>query len=91
LVGESGLLKKARAIDAVTFVAVILVSPASVVFSYLFGVTPDSWVRGWVTYVFFFILVALGISVLGFSFSTDFRLKADGLARNPAPQQKSEN
>jgi uncharacterized membrane protein len=87
---ESGLLRRAKLIDALTFVGVVLVSPASVVFSYLIGVPPDTWLKVWITYVVVFILLAIGICAAGFGFATRLKVRADELTRK-RPQEPAAN
>jgi hypothetical protein len=78
------LLKKARLVDVLTFLAVILVTPASVIFLIPFGVSPQDWFSTWQRYVALFILLAMGLAVFGFAVSTDYKLEADRLGRkNP--------
>jgi len=78
------LLKKARLVDVLTFLAVILATPASVIFLVPFGVSPQDWFGTWQRYVVLFILLAMGLAVFGFAVSTDYKLEADRLERkNP--------
>lgn len=74
---KSHLLRKARIIDVLTFLAVILVSPASVVLSFPLGVMPQVWVAVWLRYVVLFILLAIGLALFGFDASNRYRLDAD--------------
>ncbi len=75
----SRLRRRAKVIDVLTFLAVVLISPASVVFSIPLGVAPEVWLDVWTTYVIAIILVAMGIGVLGFGISTHYKLQADRL------------
>ena len=79
-----GALRKARVVEVLTFLAVILVTPVSMIFAIPFGVSPYDWFSTWQRYVVLFILLAMGLAVLGFAVSTDYRLEADRLGRrNP--------
>ena len=80
---RSHLLRKAQLIDALTFLAVILVSPASVVLSFSLGVTPQVWVAVWLRYVVLFILLAIGLATLGFDTSNRYRLEVDRQSARP--------
>jgi drug/metabolite transporter (DMT)-like permease len=72
---------KARAVEVLTFLAVILVTPLSMIFAIPFGVSPQDWIDGWQRYVFLLILLAVGLSLAGFGFSTRYRVEADRVAR----------
>jgi drug/metabolite transporter (DMT)-like permease len=76
-----GLLRKARVVEVLTFLAVILVTPVSMIFAIPFGVSPQDWVNAWQEYVFLLILLAIGLSVVGFGVSTNYRLEADRLEK----------
>jgi drug/metabolite transporter (DMT)-like permease len=78
-----GLVRKARAIEMLTFLAVILITPVSMIFAIPFGVSPQDWVNAWDKYVFLLILLAIGLSVVGFGVSTNYRLEADKLEKGP--------
>ncbi len=69
-------MKRARTVEVLTFVAVVLVSPASAVFGLPFGIAPGDWFNTWQRYVFFFIIIAMAIAFLGFGLSTEYRVKA---------------
>jgi len=71
------LLKRARVVDVLTFLAVILVSPASVLFLIPFGVTYQDWFSTWQRYVAVYILLAMALAAFGFAVSTDYKLDAD--------------
>jgi len=71
------LLKRARTVDVLTFLAIILVSPASVIFLIPFGVTYQDWFSTWQRYVAMFILLAMALAALGFTGSTHYKLEAD--------------
>ena len=75
------LLRKARVAEVLTFLAVILVTPVSMVFAIPFGASPQAWVSAWQRYVFLLILLAIGLAVVGFGVSTNYRLEADRLQR----------
>jgi cytochrome c biogenesis protein CcdA len=74
--GRSRLVTRARLVDALTFLAVVLVSPASVVLSYPLGVMPQVWVEVWLRYVAVFIVLAFGLAMLGFGASNRYWLEA---------------
>ncbi len=73
---------KARTIDALTFLAVILISPASVIMAFPLGVDPQAWLAAWSSYVALLIVLAMALSVIGFSVSFGYRLEADRRRRN---------
>ena len=75
------LLRKARVVEALTFLAVILATPVSMIFAFPLGVSPQDWVNAWDKYVFLLILLAIGLSVVGFGLSTNYRLEADRLEK----------
>jgi len=75
------LLRNARVAEVLTFLAVILVTPVSMVFAIPFGVSAQAWVNAWQRYVFLLILLAIGLSVVGFGVSTNYRLEADRLQK----------
>ena len=74
---KARLMRKARLVDALTFLAVITVSPASVLLSYAFGVVPQVWVEVWLRYVVFFIILAIVVAIVGLGFSNHYWLKAN--------------
>jgi len=78
------LLWKARLVDALTFLAVILISPASVVLAFPLGVDPQAWLATWSTYVALLIVLAMALGVVGFSVSFGYRLEADRQQRDAA-------
>jgi len=75
------LLRKAKAAEVLTFLAVILITPVSMIFAVPFGVSPQAWVDSWDRYVFPLILLAVALSVVGFGVSTNYRLEADRLLK----------
>ena len=75
------LLKRARLVEVLTFLAVILSTPASVILLVPFGVSQQGWFNTWQRYVVLFILLAMGLAVIGFAVSTGYRLEADRLER----------
>ncbi len=75
------LLKKARAIDVLTFLAIIFISPASAIFLVPFGVAPQDWFATWQRYVVVFILLAMALAASGFAMSINYKLEADSLER----------
>lgn len=76
-------LRKARIVEVLTFLAVILVTPVSMIFAIPFGASPQGWVDAWDRYVFLLILLAIGLSVVGFGISTNYRLEAEKLRKSP--------
>ena len=80
---SQALLKRARAVEVLTFLAVVLVSPASMIFLAPSGVSPQDWLGTWQRYVAVFILLATALAVFGFAVSTHYRLKADRLEVYP--------
>jgi drug/metabolite transporter (DMT)-like permease len=75
------LIRKARVVEMLTFLVVILITPVSMVFVIPFGVSPQDWVNAWDKYVFLLILLAIGLSVVGFGLSTNYRLEADRIEK----------
>jgi hypothetical protein len=78
------LLRKARMTDALTFLAIILISAVSAIFAIPLGVAPQAWLHTWQTYIVVFIMLAMGIAVLGFTLSTRYKLEADRLGTKTA-------
>jgi len=75
------VLTKARVVELLTFLAVILITPVSMIVAVPFGASPQGWVDSWDRYVFLLILLAIGLSVVGFGVSTDYRLRAEKLQK----------
>jgi len=67
----------ARVIEILTVVLIILVSPLSFVIMLPFGITMQSWLSLWVTYVFFFVIVAVLVGLVGFGAATTYHVKAN--------------
>jgi drug/metabolite transporter (DMT)-like permease len=78
---KSQALRKARMVEALTFLAVVLVTPVSMIFAIPFGVSSQDWINTWQRYVFLLILLAMGLSLLGFGISTNYRLAADRIEK----------
>jgi len=75
------LLTKARVVEVLTFLVVILATPVSMIFAIPFGASPQGWVDSWDRYVFLLILLAIGLSIVGFGISTNYRLQAERLEK----------
>jgi len=70
------LIRRSVAFEVLTFVAVILISPASFVFGLPLGIAPSDWLASWTHWTVVFIIVAIAIAVLGFETALSYRLKA---------------
>jgi len=75
------LIRKARLLEALTFVAVVLVSPVSFILGLPLGISPHDWLSEWTHWTFVFITVAIVIALLGFEAALSFRLKAERLSK----------
>lgn len=64
-----------------TFVLVILVSPASLVFGLPFGISTGTWLNEWVHWVFLFVLLVMAIALLGFNEASTYWLRAERLKK----------
>lgn len=74
-------MRKARLVDALTILAVVLLSPASVVLAPLLGVDPQVWLAMCLRYVAVFIILAVVLAILGFDLSNRYRLEAERKGR----------
>jgi hypothetical protein len=71
----SGAARTALALEILTFVLVILVSPVSFVFSLPFRIAPETWLMLWLKYVFIFVILAIGITSVGFGAASSYRAR----------------
>ena len=69
-------MKAALFVDALTLLAVLLLSPASIVLAFLLGVAPQDWAAIWLRYVVVFIALALVAAGLGLEISDRYWLGA---------------
>jgi hypothetical protein len=70
------LIRRSRMLEVLTFVVVILISPASFVFGLPFGIAPHDWLATWTHWTVVFITVAFFIVLFGFETALSYRLKA---------------
>jgi hypothetical protein len=70
------LIRTARMWEAITFVAVILISPISFIVGLPLGISPHDWLASWTRWTVVFIAIAIFISLLGFEIALSYRLKA---------------
>jgi len=63
----------ARALEALTVLLVILVSPLSVLISFPLGISPESWLSVWMRYVFIFVVLAVTVALTGFGAASHYR------------------
>lgn len=77
------LIRTSRFCEALTFVAVVLVSPVSFILGLPLGVAPQNWLKAWTHWTFVLIAVAMVVAVLGFEAALAYRLEAERLARAP--------
>src|ERR1700730_12510000 len=82
----SRLRRTSHALEFLTFVTVILISPVSLIFALPFGIPPEVYLTFWLRYVFIFVVVALLISVAGLTASSSYWIRAErirkGIAKN---------
>jgi hypothetical protein len=78
----SRLARDARALEILTAVLVILVSPVSFVVSLPFHVAPETWLRLWLKYVFIFVILAVGITTAGLGAASSYRVRARIIRRS---------
>lgn len=71
------LIRRSHLWEALTFAAVILVSPVSFVLGLPFGIAPAHWLASWQHWTVVFIIVAFIIAILGFGAASSARLKAN--------------
>jgi fatty acid desaturase len=67
--------RKANMIIAIAGASVALLSPLSVVVALLFGWRAQDWLSFWQHYVFFFILAAFLVAVLGVAAASEYWAK----------------
>ncbi|MDA4112784.1 MAG: hypothetical protein OK474_01935 [Thaumarchaeota archaeon] len=77
----AGLARTARVLETLTVVLVILVSPLSVVVSLPFQIAPETWLMLWLKYVFMIVILAIGITSLGFGAASSYRVRARMIRR----------
>jgi hypothetical protein len=77
----SKLERTSRALEILTVLLVVLVSPLSFVISLPFGITPQTWLSLWVKYVFIFVVLAICIALTGFGAAASYRVKAEATRR----------
>jgi len=70
------LQRQARMWEVITFVAVVLISPASFILGLPLGIAPQDWLATWTHWTVVFITVALIATLLGFETALSHRLKA---------------
>ena len=75
------LVRRARVLDILTFVAVILISPVSFVFGLPFGISPHDWLATWTHWTVVFITLAFFIALFGFEGALESRLKAERISK----------
>ena len=76
------LERTSRALEVLTVVLVVLVSPLSFLVGLVFGISPETWLATWQTYVFIFIILAILIAVTGFAGALHYRVKAQAIRRS---------
>jgi len=79
---SSRLARTARALEILTAVLVILVSPVSLVISLPFHIAPETWLKLWLKYVFIFVILAVGITTVGFGAASSYRVRARMIRRS---------
>jgi hypothetical protein len=75
------LMRESRLWEIVTFVIVIIVSPASFVLGLPLGITPAVWLAFWLHWTAVFIVFAIIIALLGFDKSLSCSLRAERIER----------
>lgn len=70
--------RTARLIVILTFVAVALLSPVSVVVALGFGWSASGWLAFWLRYVFAFIAASMATAVAGFAAAFGLMLRVEG-------------
>ena len=76
------LERTARIIEILTVVLILLVSPLSFVIMLPFGISAQNWLSLWVTYVFFFVVIATLVGIIGFGAATSYRVKANAMRKS---------
>ena len=77
-----GLERRARALEVLTVLLVLLVSPLSFLIGLLLGVSPEAWLASWENYVFIFIVLAMVIALAGFAGAFHYHVKAQAIRRS---------
>jgi hypothetical protein len=75
------LIRRSHILDALTFVAVILISPVSFVLGLPFGISPHDWLTTWTHYTVIFITIAFFVALFGFEGALASELKADRISK----------
>ncbi len=70
------LIRMSHLWEALTLVAVILVSPASLVLGLPFGISPSDWLASWTHWTVVFITVAFLVSLAGFEAALADKVRA---------------
>jgi hypothetical protein len=78
----ASLVRTSRALEILTVVLVLLVSPLSFVVSLPFGIAPMTWLSLWLQYVFIFAVLAILIAVIGFAAASSYRVRARAIRRS---------
>jgi hypothetical protein len=78
----SRLARTALSLEILTVVLVILVSPVSFVVSLPFHIAPETWLVLWLKYVFIFVILAVGITTVGFGAASSYRVRARMVRRS---------
>ena len=82
------LRRKARLCEALTFVAVILVSPVSFILGLPFVVEPEIWSTVWLRYVIVFIPLGLILAAAGLGAASRYWLQAERLEKGHLPSDR---
>lgn len=77
------LIRRSHLCEALTFVAIVLVSPVSFILGLPLGVAPQNWLKAWTHWTFVLIALAMVVAVLGFEAALAYRLEAERLERTP--------
>jgi hypothetical protein len=75
------LVRRSNVLTALTFMAVILISPVSFVLGLPLGISPHDWLTTWTHWTVIFITAAFFIALFGFEGALDSRLKADRISK----------
>jgi hypothetical protein len=78
----SRMARTASALEILTAVLVILVSPVSFVASLPFHIAPETWLMLWLKYVFIFVILAVGITTAGLGTASSYRVRARMIRRS---------
>lgn len=78
----SRLERTSRALEILTVVLVILVSPLSYLLGLPFGVSPERWLATWQEYAFIFVVLAIAIALIGFAGAFQYQVRARAIRRS---------